>query len=96
MFAFKSHSDSTFLQNSKFCINYYYISSNTYIASRRALSGSSPNQAIQGAPQLPPRELPAFIPVRHHLLGQLLRHPGDRAGSHGAARHHAAVFGHNV
>lgn len=63
---------------------------------RGALGGAAADQAVSGAAQLPAGELPAVLAVRHHLVGQLLRHPGDSARPHGAARHHAAFTRHHV
>lgn len=63
---------------------------------RRAFSGAAADQAVARAAQLPAGELPAVVAVRHHLVGQLLRDPGDRARPHGTARHHAALTRHHV
>lgn len=63
---------------------------------RRAFSSAAADQALTGAAQLPAGELPAVVTIRDHLVGQLLRDSGDRAGPHGATRHHTAVTCHHV
>lgn len=63
---------------------------------RRTFSSSAADQVISRIAQLPAGELPALVSLCHHLVGQLLRHPRDRAWPHGAASHHTTLTRHDV